>query len=251
MRGLTQHLFILPLFLSCFVGPSLRTANATTVAGSSQATCAASLDWSCFDSTVAIVGRSIQNQVLTFCSGVAIDPVTVVTAGHCIESLADAEVTEIQIYTDSIVRYDRMPASIADRMALYLDNLYDRQSSFFHRDRGMLKLTLPLAELAFPKVNRGASRTIAKGAILQRIGFGQRRSESGVSVGRLENRRTWVQSIVHTVLAETLVTEDQYAFPGDSGGPLFLFLPGEGLFFVGVHSTLDVRSGLVYSPRIL
>ena len=246
MRGLAQHLLALLLFLSCFVGPSLRAASTA-----SATTCTAKLDWSCFDSTVAIVGRSTRNQVISFCSGVAVDPVTIVTAGHCIESLASKEIAEIQIYAEAVVRYDLQPAAVADRMALHLDRLYNRETSFFHRDRGMLKLTSPLPPLAFPKIDRPTARTIANGARLQRIGFGQRRTESGPSIGRMENRRTWVQSTVHTVLSETLVTEDHHAYPGDSGGPLFLFLPGEGLFFVGVHSTLDVRSGLVYSPRIL
>jgi V8-like Glu-specific endopeptidase len=243
MRGYARHFFLIATLTSCFFGERVHAQ--------SPPSCTSSLNWSCFESTVAIVGRSNTNQVLSFCSGVAIDPVTIVTAGHCIESLAAPSIVEIQIYTDSVVRYDRSPAAVADRRALHLDRLYDRQSSYFHRDRGMLKLTAALAHLTFPKVNRAAALTIAQGATLQRIGFGQRETQAGPSAGRLENRRTWVQAKVHTVLSETFITEDKFAYPGDSGGPLFLFLPGEGLFFVGVHSTLDVRSGLVYSPRIL
>jgi len=243
MRGPAKQFFLIAAVASCFTGDRLRAQTSTS--------CTSSLNWSCFESTVAIVGRSSTNQVLSFCSGVAIDPVTIVTAGHCIESLAAPSIVEIQIYADSVVRYDRSPTAIADRLALHLDRLYDRQSSYFHRDRGMLKLTSPLARQTFPKVEAVAARKIAQGTTLQRIGFGQREAQTGPTAGRLENRRTWVQAKVHTVLSETLITEDQFAYPGDSGGPLFLFLPGEGLFFVGVHSTLDVRSGLVYSPRIL
>lgn len=248
MRGRAHFLLFIFSLTACFLGEG---ARAQTVPTESSTTCTTSLNWPCFEATVAIVGRSDSDQVLSFCSGVAIDPVTVVTAGHCIESLSNSNISKIQIYADSVVRYDRVPASMADRFALHLDRLYDRQTSFFHRDRGMLKLTTPLTKIMFPKVNREAARTITKGATLQRIGFGQRQTLTGPTAGRMENRRTWVQSTVHTVLSETLVTEDQHAYPGDSGGPLFLFLPGEGLFFVGVHSTLDVRSGLVYSPRIL
>lgn len=249
MRGHAKFLLFILSLTSCFLGE--RVCAQTTPPVSSPASCTTKLNWSCFESTVAIVGRATGGEVLSFCSGVAIDPITVVTAGHCVESLADSNIAEIQIYSDSVVRYDRPPAAIADRFALHLDRLYDRETSFFHRDRGMLKLASPLARMEFPKINREAARTLARGAILQRIGFGQRQSQTGPTTGRMENRRTWVQPTIHTVLSETLVTEDQYAYPGDSGGPLFLFLPGEGLFFVGVHSTLDVRSGLVYSPRIL
>ncbi|MBN8540058.1 MAG: trypsin-like serine protease [Deltaproteobacteria bacterium] len=241
MRGHAKHLFLIA-FLTSFLFAERVLA---------QTNCTSTLNWSCFESTVAIVGRSSTNQVLSFCSGVAIDPNTIVTAGHCVESLADPSIVEIQIYTDSVVQYDRSPTAIADRLALHLDRLYDRDASYFHHDRGMLKLTSPLSHLAFPKVDRRAARTITQGTTLQRIGFGQRETQGGSSSGRLENRRTWVQSKVYTAMSETFVTEDQFASPGDSGGPLFLFLPGEGLFFVGVHSTLDVRSGLVYSPRIL
>lgn len=245
MRGQTKYLFLI-LFLSAFLLRESVVAQPVP-----RASCTVNLNWSCFESTVAIVGRSVSNQVLTFCSGLAVDPMTVVTAGHCIESLAASSVTEIQIYADSVVRYSLPPTAVGDRFALHLDRLYDRQNSFFYRDRGILKLTSPLSKLTFPKIDRAAARTITVGATLQRIGFGQRQTQSGPMAGSMENRRTWVQSTVHTVLSETFVTEDQYAYPGDSGGPLFLFLPGEGLFFVGVHSTLDVRSGLVYSPRIL
>ncbi len=241
-----QLLLFAFVFSACFAGTE---AHATT--SPSEAACKAKMDWTCFDSTVAIVGRSAQNQVLTFCSGVAIDSITVVTAGHCVESLGKPEISQIQIYLDTVVRYNQKPAAIADQSSLRLDRLYNRESSFFHRDRGIVKLSSPLGPLNYPKVQSATAGTIAVGMQLQRIGFGQRRTVGGPSDGLLENRRTWVQSVVHSVFSETLVTEDEFAYPGDSGGPLFLFIPGEGLFYVGVHSTLDVRSGLVYSPRIL
>lgn len=245
--------FFVALFISCLVGPTARAEHAS---------CTAKLDWTCFESTVGIVGRGEDHQVVSFCSGVAIDARTVVTAGHCVESLAKPSVREIQIYMSSVIRFDQPAVAYVEKTALHLDRLYNRATSYFHHDRGLLKLASDLPHVNFPILDRATASTIGEGSTLHRIGFGQRPvsvtgvasstgSSAATSAARLENRRTWVQTVVHTALSETLITEDHFAFPGDSGGPLFLFVPGRGIFFVGVHSTLDHRSGLVYSPRIL
>lgn len=211
--------------------------------------------WACFNTSVAIVGRAADGAVLNFCSGVAIDSKTVVTAGHCIESLskslAQSDV-EIQIFRQSAVDYSKAPDAIGDRDSLHLDRLYNRERSYFHRDRGMIKLKTEIRPdagetLNFPKVRRGLEAYIEKADRLHRIGFGRRVSGAGVS----ENRRTWVTVQVHSVFPETLVTQDKFAMPGDSGGPVLLHIPGEGLFLIGLHSTFDQASGFVYSPRIL
>lgn len=213
--------------------------------------CQTQLSWECFNTSVAIVGRANDGSVVNFCSGVAIDSQTVLTAGHCIESLSRTG-AEVQIYRRSVVDFSSKPDAVADAYSLHLDRLYNRERSYFHRDRGMIKLKTELRSqdqesLNFPKVRRGLGPQIETADRLHRVGFGRRVSASGVS----ENRRTWVTAQVHSVYPETLVTEDRFAMPGDSGGPVFLYLPGDGLYLIGLHSTFDKASGFVYSPRIL
>lgn len=217
--------------------------------------CKLQLSWECFNTSVAIVGRAADGRVVNFCSGVAIDTKTVMTAGHCIESLSHslfrADV-EIQIYRRAVVDFKAAPDAIADRDSLHLDRLYNRERSYFHRDRGLIKLTTELQAhgrevLHFPKVRRGLGPNIEQAEHLHRVGFGRRLSSDGIP----ENRRTWITAQVHSVYPETLVTQDKFAMPGDSGGPVLLHVPGEGLFLIGLHSTLDKASGFVYSPRVL
>jgi V8-like Glu-specific endopeptidase len=218
--------------------------------GQQNETATEGINWRCFNTSVAVVGRSELGLVVSFCSGVAIDPQTVVTAGHCIESLARAG-GDVQIYRKPVVDFREPPDSISDQYSLHLDRLYNRERSYFHRDRGMIKLSRPIVPLPgetlhFPKLRSHLQAQIEASGVIHRIGFGRRTSASGLA----EHRRTWVKAKVHSVLPETLVTKDIYAMPGDSGGPIYLFLPGEGLFLIGLHSTLDRASGFVFSPRI-
>lgn len=176
----------------------------------------AKLDWSCFDSTVAIVGHgkdSIGNDaVLVFCSGVAVSPRQVLTAGHCTVSLSKSTVTSIDVYLDALVPFAAgQPAAHGVVGALTLNHAYDRSSSLYIHDRGLLELDRNLPKnLNYPVIARFegtfAKRLVLQGlvpgATLHRIGFGERKSSTRV----LENRRTWLQPSVVAVSTDTLET---------------------------------------------
>jgi hypothetical protein len=176
----------LPNFLSCFVGPSLRAASTA-----SATTSTAKSDWSCFESTVAIVGRSSTkpSDLVVLLGSRGRSRMTIVTAGHCVESLAlQKSIAEIQIYAEA--RWCATTVSpTADRRSPGTASgsaVYDRDASYFHHDRGMLKLTSPLPPSGFPESrSTGGAHDRAMVRRLQRIGFGQRRnSKADSSIGR-------------------------------------------------------------------
>jgi V8-like Glu-specific endopeptidase len=225
-----------------------------------EAACA-QLDWSCFNSTVAIVGHAKDvngdDTVAVFCSGVAVSPGQVLTAGHCTVSLSKPSITSIDVYLDALVPFAAgLPAAHGKVGALTLNRAYDRSSSLYIHDRGLLELDRNLPKtLNYPAIARfnGAlakslvAQGLIPGATLHRIGFGQRKS----ALGLWENRRTWLRPRVESVSTDAIVTEDNFAVPGDSGGSLFLYTLEMGLILVGLHSTWDPANKQVYSPRIL
>lgn len=234
------------LIATVLVTPSVRAACET-------------LGWSCFDASVALVGRGADGAVNSFCSGVAVSKREVLTAGHCITSLLKPSVAQIQVYREASVSYSLPPEAEGIRATLMLDSAYDRASSFYLNDRGTFELDRDLPEnLNYPRLPRSSTelaqtvaRLLTPGTQLERIGFGQRPLVvAGVATREFENRRTWVRPIIHSALSEVLMTEDPAPRPGDSGGPLYLFVPGTGLVLVALHSTWDPTTRRVFSPRV-
>lgn len=223
------------------------------LAPSARAACS-TLNWSCVDSSVALVGRDAENSVKSFCSGVAVSSREVWTAGHCITSLSKSSITRIDVYLEPKVPYAQAPAAQGLISSLFSDPDYNRSESFYLNDRGSLRLDqdlppnlnyplLPGRDIAFGELEK----LLKPGVTLERIGFGQRRIEGG---GGYENRRTWLKPEIESITTEFIVTTDNGAMPGDSGGPIYLFIPNVGLVLVAHHSTWDFGVQRMYNPRI-
>ena len=148
-----------------------------------------------------------------------------------------------------------------------MDGQYDRPKSYFLHDRGVVDLDRDLPhDLNFPIIasladaESGSSelqdivaKNLIAGVRLERIGFGARPMLMAASApisAATEHRRTWLRPIVDSIETDAIVTVDQFAVPGDSGGPLYLFVPKHGLFLVGLHSTWNPPADRVYSPRV-
>lgn len=217
------------------------------------------LGWNCFDSSVALVGRGADGAVNSFCSGVAVSKRRVFTAAHCITSLSKASVVKIQVYRDALVSYSETADAEGIPTTLQSSSDYDRSASFYLHDHGTFELDRDLPEdLNYPSIPGSSPELAAKvasllkvGTQLERIGFGQRPLRiSGVVTEEFENRRTWLKPVIQSALSEVLVTDDPGPRPGDSGGPVYLYIPGTGLVLVAIHSTWDPATKRVFSPRV-
>ncbi len=224
-----------------------------------QAACL-KLEWSCFDSSVALVGRAQDGSIKSFCSGVAVSKREIFTAGHCVKSLSKSSVVKIQVYREPRVPYAQDPAAEGIPATLQLNADYDRSTSLFFHDRGTFELDRDLPEdLNYPLIASRTSPALATevasllkvGTQLERIGFGQRPIViDGVESNDFENRRTWNKPVIDSMLSDVLITNDPSPRPGDSGGPVYLFIPGTGLVLVALHSTWDPSTRRVLSPRV-
>lgn len=232
------------------------SAPARASASALRPECTIQLTDACFDASVALVVRNGAGGIANVCTGVALDQQTVLTAAHCLKSFSKLHKT-VEVFNALEVDANATPIATADLSLGVANTRYDRNVSYYQGDRAWLKLaTLLPADLNFPleptatvwsdltKAVNGAAGTPST-VDLWRIGYGSRPTVAG---GR-SNMRTLVASPIESVGSTFLAMRDPDPMPGDSGGPLFQFRVGEGLYIMATHSTWNRVKKLAYEPR--
>jgi hypothetical protein len=208
--------------------------------------CPDQLSWECFDATFILLSRDPQGEFKGLCSAAALDPRTLITAGHCLENQVDGK-GYWEVYADSFT-----PASVAlQRIPSQngvIHPLYQATPSHFRFDVAILKLDQPLPETLHFVPLATDPLSLRNGDTLHRIGFGLRPE------GNLRNWFRVFYRFLEGPYGETVRTSDASGVLGDSGGPVYLHTPGEGLSLVAVHSSWkfsrDYDEYMSWSPHL-
>ena len=178
------------------------------------------IDWSNFNSTL-VIEVTRPSGVFT-CSGIAINPFTVLTAAHCL----DGDILNIRISNAS--HYDPNE-SFCDVENFELHPDYQPEKSLFRNDLAKIKLKnhLPSSVRFFPI----SKKNDIKECNVLRLGYGERNNK---------NDRTLISPLFKDLRKNENVLElhDTYSYSGDSGGPVFIQQNGQW-HLVAIHSTLS------------
>jgi len=203
------------------------------------------LPWSCFESAVAIVESNAQ--WFSVCTGVAISPRVVLTAAHCLSSYQTGD--RLEIHIGAQWSKGRKPDALTIIQRSTVNPGYHPETSFFQNDTAVIRLDRPLPIKNFPALNH-ALPALAPGATLFRVGFGGRQGANKRTVTTVFFKR-----ILEGLGSRTLVTDDDLAVQGDSGGPVFRFETDESgnrkLTLLATHSTWDTSANVSFAPLAL
>ena len=165
-----------------------------------------------------LVVSHLNNGNLGFCSGVLIEKDTLITAAHCLENAVSSS---IKFQADGPVVFEINNQNISIHPG------YRPQFSLFRDDIAVVKLgtansmTSPLP----------LCRADHIGDLVTRVGFGGRN-------GLNQEVQFQVQVIAHDHRDASIILNDPYSMPGDSGGPIFAVESGQTCL-LGIHSTLE------------
>jgi hypothetical protein len=164
-------------------------------------------------------------------------PTLGITAAHSLEPDPEERVVQVNVSDDFLIRTTsrRYPVKMK---SIQIHPNY-KGNRFDGVDLARFELAAPISTLV-----SGPSSSVAPfkpvvlkqtewpNAILQRIGFGNRNEAS-----KPENRRTWVLENFKREWVGThyISSEDEYGYPGDSGGPVYLTRTAGQLELVGIH----------------
>lgn len=187
-------------------------------------------DWSKLRSVFALeVTRQTPDGPKTYMStAILLTPTLGIAAAHSLESLSGAPVTQVTVVDDYVVRKS------SRRIVVPLHKIQThpdyRGNRFEGIDLARFELAAPL-DARSPFVLKALDESEWSQAILQRVGFG------GRGDGILENRRTWVlENFRREWVGQRYVSsDDQFGFPGDSGGPVFMTRTPGTYELVGIH----------------
>lgn len=152
------------------------------------------------------------------CSSVAISPVELLTAAHCLENAKSVKV---------VLDYNIDSNKTIEVSSYKIHPLYDKSQSLFSFDIAKLKLNKPLKSSI--KIYPIKDLVNGKGYLV-RVGFGMRE--------RMSSRT--IVSPIRTYQKEKgyFIMKDLFSYSGDSGGPVFQVI-GSEIFVVGIHSTKE------------
>lgn len=178
------------------------------------------IDWSNFNSSLIIEVTRPQG---TFtCTGVAINPTTILTAAHCLEGT----ILKVRVSLES--EYNPRGEFLTIE-GFELHPEYDGQDSKYKQDIARIRLNkaLPSTINFYPIIKKDGNFT----GKLIRLGYGARGAK---------NIRTMVtpQFKNYRTLEGALELNDMFSYSGDSGGPIFLQQNGQ-MYLVALHSTLS------------
>jgi V8-like Glu-specific endopeptidase len=161
------------------------------------------------------------------CSGVALNPKTVLTAAHCAAGAASIRVSPDFLYDANSPNF--VPVQM-DRVRIHPK--YVPSKSLYSNDLAVLALAVPLPQsLNYVPIPYDHSVPV-QGDWLERIGYGGRNGA---------NRKTWTSETFIEDEPGTLMTRDSMSVVGDSGGPLY-YRNGSVFYLIGIHSTV-IRDG--------
>ena len=172
--------------------------------------------WDDYQTSAAIVLN--KKNLSTVCSGVFLSPTVVLTTAHCLVDLVSASVTNDKLLNGESEKIEVLKWVIHPS--------YDGNKVGESLDVGLLFLKKPISnQMIFPKV-----ASYDPTAPFKRIGFGLRYGS---------NRRTLVTSNFDNMAGMYVRVQDQYGYPGDSGGPVYQEIDQE-LKLVGLHTGREV-----------
>jgi V8-like Glu-specific endopeptidase len=192
-------------------------------------------DWDQLRGAVAIeVERSTpQGPKKYLSSAIMLTPTLGITAAHSLEPDAVEQLVQVNVSDDFLIRPTsrRYPVKMK---SIQIHPNY-KGNRFDGVDLARFELSAPLpGPVSTSAQFKPVVLTQAEwpNAILQRIGFGNRNKAS-----KPENRRTWVLENFKREWVGThyLSSEDEYGYPGDSGGPVYLTRTAGQLELVGIH----------------
>lgn len=188
--------------------------------------------WEIFNSSL-LIEVTRPNGVFT-CSGVAINPDTVLTAAHCLEG----EVKQVKVF-DTVAYDPKSTFHEVDFTKIHPD--YNPQISAYQNDIAFIKLKNKLPEHII--IHPVYQHDEVTGDFI-RFGFGERNQK---------NNRTVVTPKFRFVnhLHKVIELDDSYSKSGDSGGPIFL-LKDNKIYVLAVHSTFSrgPQGEFSYNPLV-
>jgi V8-like Glu-specific endopeptidase len=169
------------------------------------------MNWDDFNATVGIEIKKTNFQ--TVCTGVLIRPQVVITAAHCLVGLHYSRVTTAEAMSEATQWVESVRSVIHPR--------YDGNAPGLSVDVGLLFLAKPITGVRYALQGNFDMTNQC-----ERIGYGGRKGK---------NVRTWLTSFPQMLQGTSLRVQDALGVLGDSGGPVYQYLP-EGLRLIGVHT---------------
>jgi V8-like Glu-specific endopeptidase len=169
------------------------------------------MNWDDFNATVGIDVKKFTSS--TVCTGVLIRPQVVITAAHCLVGLKSSRVTTDEAMGEATHWVDSVRSVIHPQ--------YDGNAPGSSVDVGLLFLAQPITGVHYA-LHGNFDMTNQ----CERIGYGGRKGK---------NVRTWLTSFPQILQGTSLRVQDALGVLGDSGGPVYQYLP-EGMRLIGVHT---------------